>query len=199
MRVSLTEKVLEILQAGTEETMALLDVALSSYPDSYRKMRQHLRGGANPFRFSTDWAEYWRARKSFRTILARLKREGFITEGDGHDKKSHRWSLTKQGKKRLGYLKKRNQTAMPILDASRYGQIAVSRLTIVIFDIPEREKRKRRWLRDALKLLGFTLLQKSVWTAHAKLPKIFLIDLRDLDLLPYIHIFTVQESGTIIK
>ena len=39
---------------------------------------------------------------------------------------------------------------------------------IVIFDVPEVEKRKRGWLRESLSILGFSQLQKRVYASICK-------------------------------
>ena len=68
---------------------------------------------------------------------------------------------------------------------------------IVSFDVPEKEKRKRGWLRSTLKNLGFRMLQKSVWIGKVKIPEAYLEDLKRLRLLSYIEIFAISKRGTI--
>jgi len=71
----------------------------------------------------------------------------------------------------------------------------ISRL--VIFDIPERDRKKRDTVRAELIGYGFRLLQKSVWIGAYPLPKDFLELIDDLELARHIHIFSIRESGTI--
>lgn len=47
---------------------------------------------------------------------------------------------------------------------------------IIFFDIPEKKRRYRDYLRDVLKILGFKELQKSIWITPHKIPN-FLQDL----------------------
>lgn len=68
---------------------------------------------------------------------------------------------------------------------------------IIIFDIPERVKEKREWLRTALKSLDFEMVQKSVWLGNNKLPLEFIKQLRDLQLVPHIKIFSVAKEGNL--
>ena len=65
---------------------------------------------------------------------------------------------------------------------------------IVAFDIPEREKRKRGWLRRELANLGFEMLQKSIWLGPSPVPKDFIQSLRDAELLGYIKFFRAHET-----
>lgn len=68
---------------------------------------------------------------------------------------------------------------------------------IIIFDIPEKERFKRDWIRQNLTPLGFNMLQKSVWIGRSKLPREFLKDLSNLNLVKYVHIFKIAKTGTI--
>jgi CRISPR/Cas system-associated endoribonuclease Cas2 len=43
----------------------------------------------------------------------------------------------------------------------------------VLFDIPEKRRKIRNWLRDQLKEWDFELVQKSVWIGKGPLPKEF--------------------------
>jgi len=70
-------------------------------------------------------------------------------------------------------------------------------LNIVIFDIPETQRRKRNWLRESLVQLGFSKLQQSVWMGKNKLPKEFLQDLETFQILKYVEIFSINKTGTI--
>ena len=64
---------------------------------------------------------------------------------------------------------------------------------IVAFDVPERKRSQRDWLRAELKILGFIQLQKSVWFGPAPLPKTFILAVRDIHLLQYIKFYRANE------
>lgn len=68
---------------------------------------------------------------------------------------------------------------------------------IVIFDVPERDRRKRDVLRLELVSSGFKQLQKSVWTGDRPVTKDFITLLDDLRLHDNVHIFTIQRKGTL--
>ena len=70
---------------------------------------------------------------------------------------------------------------------------------LVIFDIPEKERRKRNILRVELVTYDFKMLQKSVWIGATPLPEDFIHKLDKLNLKNKVHIFSVQEYGTLIK
>ena len=69
-------------------------------------------------------------------------------------------------------------------------------IMIVTFDVPEKEKRKREWLRECLRLLGFKKLHKSVWMGKEILPEDFIHALRERDMIGYVHILAVDKRGT---
>ena len=117
------------------------------------------------------------------SLLYRLRREGLIMrqkrEGRGI------WALTKRGFKRL-----QTDVIMPVPASD-----GISR--IVIFDIPERERKKRDAIRAELIACNFTRLQKSVWIGSNPLPEDFLLFADDLRLKGKLHIFSIREHGTI--
>lgn len=175
-----------------ENTVDLLDIMFSDYSTSYRKARRSLRYG--PKEFKKDWAEAYRRRQTFYSLLNQLKREGLVSK-----KKEGRrsfWTITKEGLRKLKKIKEdKDQT----LSKKIYNCRESDALIIVSFDIPERERRKRSWLRASLVSLGFNKLQQSVWAGKVKLPEDFIKDLRDYRMLPYIHIFQVSKQGTTKK
>lgn len=126
-------------------------------------------------------------RQKFYALLNYLKQQGFV-----ENKKKGRsalWKITLAGLKKLKFLNKLN---MP-----DYQTETDDKLKIIIFDVPEKERRKRMWLREVLKMLGFRMLQFSVWVGKNKIPGRFLEELRDKQMLSYIHILEISKSGTL--
>ena len=193
---SLAEKVLERLQTVAEETAGLLDTMFSSYPAGYRKMWHQIKHG--PPRFNVDWAELYRERKYFYTVLNRLKRDGLIKGKKARGKRQSLWTITKRGLARLTSCKEKETNPFS-RRRIRYAKTGRRSPVLVVFDIPERDKAKREWLRECLKRLGFSLLQKSVWMGNERLPEELLRDLRKHKLLRYVHILTISKRGTIRK
>jgi DNA-binding transcriptional regulator PaaX len=124
----------------------------------------------------------------FRTIMYRLKKGGFIAP----DVKPGFWQITKQGKEAAEWKKRRLEYAQRV----RHGESAD---TIIVFDIPEKDRKKRGYLRSELLALNFKFLQKSVWTGTGPLPASFIAYLKDLQVLHNIHIFSIKHFGTIEK
>jgi len=186
-------KVLEILQSQAEATANLFDIFASGYGESYRKMRRTINYG--PPQFKTDWAFEYRKRQQFYTLLNKLKNQGLVEKNkDNKNKKESLWKITKRGLEKLKLIKKKKNFSRAAID---YKKEKSDRIKVIVFDIPEKERYKRDWLRVALAYLGFFMLQQSVWVSKNKVPKKFICDLREKELLPYIQIFEINKTGTI--
>ncbi|KKW28800.1 MAG: Transcriptional regulator, PaaX family [Parcubacteria group bacterium GW2011_GWB1_52_7] len=121
------------------------------------------------------------SRPTFSVILSRLQSAGLV-ERRGRKRQSV-WRLTEAGDR---YLKAENNKPKPD---------GIQRL--VIFDIPEKERRKRDVIRGELAGLGYSQLQKSVWKGEIPLSNDFIELLDALSLHSKVHIFSVQERGTL--
>ncbi len=124
-------------------------------------------------------------RQTISTILWRLKQQGLVERTGA--KKIARWQVTPKGKQEL----KRQSSS----DGKLSKPDGITRL--VIFDIPEYDRRKRDAIRLELVGCGFSQLQKSVWIGYCPLPEDFITLIETLELSDNIHIFSVRDAGTI--
>ena len=120
------------------------------------------------------------------SMLSRLKRQGLIKRKGG--RKKSRWSLTKNGVSWLKDSGKKGLFRVPEKDG-------IPRL--VVFDIPERYRKKRNIIREGLTAYNFRQLQKSVWIGYNPLPEDFITLLDDLGLNKKVHILSIREGGTL--
>jgi len=130
--------------------------------------------------------------RAFIELMYRLRRDELVQE-----KRSRRGisvMRTEKGKRKLAALRERLARSLP---EARYAAEKEATLKIVLFDIPERERSKRDWLRSVLARLKFSMLQKSVWIGKTKIPEEFIQDLRRLKILPYIEIIAVTKTGSL--
>ena len=95
------------------------------------------------------------------------------------------------------FLKERDPSSGHLPFRERYPSSVINKVVIVIFDIPESDKKKRDWFRRVLKNMGFSLLQKSVWTGKISISEELVRDLGTFALLSYIHFFVVDQEGTL--
>ncbi len=151
---------------------------LSGSPRGYQPAHDRARGytGGHDARHLTHASE-----AAIRVTLSRLKRRGLVENERGV------WHLTKQG---LSYLAdKLHFHSSPRSHANRNSK---EKSMIIAFDIPERYRRKRHWLRIELINLGFEMLQKSVWLGPTPLPEEFVRTLTELNIISYMKFFEVR-------
>ena len=80
---------------------------------------------------------------------------------------------------------------------SQYQKLDTDKFSIVAFDVPERERRKRDWLRATLGRMGYKTIQRSVLLGKTKIPSEFLDDLRKLHMVDYVEIFEITKTGSL--
>jgi DNA-binding PadR family transcriptional regulator len=185
-----TRIILETLKKQARLTNMILNILIGGY--SYQRMKRRAFYPTLP-----DFSEMERGKQSLEnqrhnlySLLYKLQKQGLI-EKDKKDNKTF-WRITIAGKKKLEALK--NVFYLP---KRNYKKEKDEGFNVVIFDIPEKERFKRKWLRSQLISLGFSMLQKSVWIGKNKLPKEFLNDLNYLGLIDFIQIFKISKTGTI--
>src|SRR3989338_3301735 len=155
---------------------------LTSYSGGYRKMRALMRGMPSHKRRGLPSLDAKVSENVFRVTLSRLKQKGLV------ENQNRIWNITHRGRAYLSRKQPRLPVhASPVLEKRHKNMI-------IAFDIPEREKKKRNWLRGELINLGFEMLQKSFWLGPSPLPKEFIHTLRDFKILPYIKFFKAQET-----
>ena len=127
-------------------------------------------------------------KRSLSTILSRMKKDGLLKDSPST------LSPTQDGKvllERMGNGIRTFFNQHKIVDNR-----AKEKRLIVIFDIPEKKKGYREWLRMELVGFGFNLVQKSVWFGPT-LPKEFLEYLEEIKLLKHIRFFRATEKDLI--
>lgn len=185
-------KILEAVKDYAIEQISLVEGILragygaSQTKIQYEAFRAYLRLklGKN---YLKDLEKRKKVRNNLRSLISKLKKEGLIQESK--DKKIF---LTNKGKEKLEKLK----SMLPI---KKYKAKQSKDFIVITFDIPEKERSKRNWLRRKLMELNMKMLQKSVWIGKITLPKEFISDLDYYRISPYVEIFKISKSGTIQK
>lgn len=184
-RNEFTTKLLECLVDKTLTARALLLAFLKAgHSGSFlrkelgKELRKELK------RSERDYYDFLNKQR-FYNLVSKLKREGFIKNNDDG------YCLTQTGKEKLKKL------ISKILPKRAYKKEKDDQIKIITYDILEKERHKRDWLRSTLKDLNFYMLQGSVWIGKSKLPIEFLEDLKRIEILESVHIFTVSQEGTL--
>ena len=132
---------------------------------------------------------------ALRVTLSRMKKAGLIAN------KAHIWNMTNKGRLYLSMMQRKQKLTLelkPKLPPHMARQNkSKSNTMIVVFDIPEAQKRSREWLRVELSHLGFTMLQKSVWFGPAPLPKEIIQSLHYMKMLRHIKFFKAHEADIV--
>lgn len=180
---------LKILQGLNQAAMNAADlietILVSGYGASAGKMQSNVRK-IKARHFQNELARL--ERQKYHNIIHWLKQDGLI------ESSPKGLEVTAKGKKRLVKLLERKRTTLPV---KKYTKESDKKITIVAFDIPERERRKRDWLRSTLRNIGLQMIQKSLWLGKKKIPKDFLEDLRKLGMLEWVEIFEISQFGTL--
>jgi len=188
-----TQLILENLKGVGRTTEFLLNIFLGGY--NYRKIKRKVFYPTLPDFSETDRVKMdsqllQKEKHKFYSLLSRLKKQGFIKKEQKRNKIF--WKITPRGKQRIEKLK-----TIFRLPRVNYKPEKDDEINLIVFDIPEKHKAKRQWLRHVLLSLDFTMLQKSVWIGKNKLPEEFLKALAELDLMNFIHILKISKTGTI--
>ncbi|MBI3459080.1 hypothetical protein HY061_02355 [Candidatus Azambacteria bacterium] len=128
-------------------------------------------------------------RSQFYNLLISLKRDGLIIP-DSSGKKGV-WSISKKGRMAFKEFEKQPQ--------QRYLKNDSKEVVVVSYDIPEKNRFQRDWLRGILKFLGFKLLHQSVWIGKIEIPETLLIDIHKRKIATFIHIFTIGKEGSLTQ
>ena len=197
-------RILKVLDAGFLSMNDLLDFALSgginyshrlsgkAFKDFKRRSWQR-RVALNTE--NQEAAE----RKKFCNLIYRLRAQGLITKDEKGMQATI--SITQKGTEKFRALSKRPTKEKNLSythgTSTHYKKKKISSSIIVSFDIPEKEKGKRDWLRSVLRNLDYKILHESVWIGTTALPKDFLDDCKRMHMTKYIHIFSVINKGTL--
>ncbi|HLD00011.1 MAG TPA: hypothetical protein VJC11_03560 [Patescibacteria group bacterium] len=185
-------KILEHLESSAHALSDIFFVFTLPYGTSRSRIEHLLRKRHNHEALEGD-PDIQKNRRRFKYVLYRLRKEGLLHESARGGQALFR--LTEKGRSMLQKLRQRKKTVASV----RYVVEKDDTLKIIIFDIPESDRWKRRWLRSVLRNLKFQMLQKSVWTGKSKIPKEFLDDLERMRLLAHVEIFAISKTGTLKK
>lgn len=131
-------------------------------------------------------------RKNVAVTIHRLKKRGFIEERLMEDEICIR--LTQKGVEELEK-RKRKREENRLLNRKPTEEKWDGYFRVVVFDIPENNKRIRNVLRQTLKVLEFNPLQKSVWVSKRNYTEEFRRWVRDLRLSQFVLIFETKDLG----
>ena len=122
-------------------------------------------------------------KESVQISLSRLRKKGYLNIA------SSGWSITQKGKE---FLKTTNLLSYL---TSPFPRNSPSNM-IISFDIPEKNRVLRNWLRNQIKIFGYEMLQQSLWIGPGPLPSEFIKRLEDLKIRKNIKTFKIAKIKT---
>lgn len=190
MKGEITLRALEAIEEGITSLTDLIVVFLSAgYGASYGKITREFEKRHFARKSITEKLKNEvKSRQRLYDLLYRLKKDKLVSQ------KENRFELTVKGKEKIKALKERK---LSDLSVKNYKKEKSKKLNIVIFDIPETDRRKRSWLRLNLISLGFKMLQKSVWAGNYQLPEEFIEDICDHKIDNHVEFFAANKAGTL--
>ena len=99
-------------------------------------------------------------KKNFYVSVSKLKKRGYLT------KNASTFRLTRKGEKEAFFAHLDAQTILYKPRKRKWD----GQWRMIIFDVPEKKRRYRDYLRQMLKTLGFKELQKSTWVTPYPIP-----------------------------
>ncbi len=130
-------------------------------------------------------------KQRFHSLMHKLKKQGLVNKATIGDK----FYTTKRGiLRRKDLIKRRLIKSLP---SANYPTEKTDSWILVAFDIPEKERHKRNWLRSVLAALDFEKVQNSVFIGRARIPEELLEDLQNLKLRKCVEILEIKQTGTL--
>jgi DNA-binding transcriptional regulator PaaX len=129
------------------------------------------------------------AKHTLSSTLHRLKKRGLVTCARHKTNAHMQWKITKKGRVFLGRISAFEKESYDLVPEDGI-------VRIVTFDIPEKIRGKRDWLREQLFACGYHLLQRSVFTGTRPLPDTFIRRADDMKIGRYLHIASLTQTGT---
>jgi len=118
-------------------------------------------------------------KKNIGVELARLHKRGYIKNSDTG------WSITNKGNLHTKQVRLMSYLPSPFKEN-------IPSTTILSFDIPEKNRKVRNWLRNQIKIFGYKILQQSLWVGPGPLPQNFLKRLEDLNIRKNVKTFKIK-------
>lgn len=120
------------------------------------------------------------SRSTVSVTLQRMKKHNLVTARGSHKKAV--WQITKRG--RNHFKGTMDSLVLPPEDG---------KIRVFMFDIPEDRRGERNRLRAELLSCGYSPLQKSVFIGKRPLPTKLFKELRERNLMSYIHVAGLED------
>lgn len=181
-------KIMEALSDVAVTAPAMIEAIMESgYGASYRQIERAYRRNVE-YSPASRRQQYQR----YSMMVRYLAQQGMLSkEVIGS---TVRLRLTKEGRKKLQSMKTERAHGLP---GFGYEKSPGKKIVIVVYDIPEKRRKERDWLRAILKRIGLEQLQQSVWVGKVAIPRRLIKDLALRNLADCVEIVEVGGAGTL--
>jgi len=190
MKGKILRKALEFLYEGSMNQVDFFSAVLSAgygansgrIEYEYQKLKRISKDRKSKIEIEKN------SKRRLMVFISKMKHDGLIEESEDSKIK-----ISSKGMDKLGKLRNNLPARYYKKETGQGNHIIIS------FDIPERLRRKRDWLREVVRNLGFRMIHKSVWLGKGKIPELFLVDLESIKILEFVEIFEISKSGSLKK
>ncbi len=116
--------------------------------------------------------------RTIKQSMGKLQKYGFV------EKKDNNYLLSSVGKKLASYILKRKKALDKKWD---------KKYRVVIFDVPEKQRRDRNWLRNELYFLNYKQLQKSVFISKCPITEDLIKEIKRKKLGNFVNYLLVDR------
>lgn len=123
-------------------------------------------------------------RESVRTTLWRLQKKGLVERTQ-----EGKFKLSERGTK---FMKQKERPPEEPWDG---------KWRLITFDVPEKRRSERDWLRNALMNAGYTFVQRSVFLGKKPIPRVIFETIQERDLSEFVRLIIIGEidDETLLK
>lgn len=130
-------------------------------------------------------------KKRCRALIQKLTSKAFIEHTIKKNK--HCFHLTAKGMHYLARMREKQS----LQETPATARAENARWIIIAFDIPEKKRSQRDWIRKTLATMGFSMIQKSVWMGRAVLPDAFVNQIARRDISSCVEILEIAKEGNV--
>lgn len=190
-KVTMSQKLLRFLEQGADLTANIVQAFREGkdVPILREKTRIYGRVAYMSAVRKYPWKDRYLEHRRYYALLQKLEQQGMIAREQR--KKGAPWRLTLRGKRFLRKLEGSENQGSPYVGAAG--------VTVMSYDVPEKLRRERAYLRDALREMAFEQIHQSVWLGQKRVTPAFLTFLREYKILDCVHIFEISKVGTLQK
>jgi len=192
-RRDILEFLKEAARTGEEIAAFFVGGSLSRFPGVGAGMRSVKAVRDKRWRENFSVERERAKKKRIQRIVESLRADGLIeSERRG---RSATYNLTRNG---ADWLDEKCQKGVPgELQRREFKSEPAEVITIIAYDIPNKQRQYRDWLRGQLIELGFNMLQRSVFVGKVKIPEELIQDLEKHHILDFVEIFEITKKGTL--